>query len=153
MRASVLSLVLVSAAVAALDGQGAPTQASLELAHQTLTSALTSGSPALLEPMLHPRGLGFFRNSENIAQLGGDLSSGTAIPAVLADLSRFAAADYDTVYRVVGTTGVVCMATSLRPKKGEKGQPRYIRSTWMYVHVDGTWRLLSWHSSDVPLKK
>jgi len=153
-RASALCVVLVCAAVAVPGGQGDATEQALKLAHQTLMSAITSGNPAIVMPILHQNGLGFFRDSQNIARLGGGLAAKEAIPTVLADLGRFTASEYEAVYRVAGTTGVVCMATGLNPKKGEfGGQPRYIRSTWVYAHLDGTWRLLSWHTSDIPLKK
>jgi len=152
-RVLVLCVIAVSASVPTLVAQSVPTEDSLKLAHQTLMSAITSGNPAMLEPILHRNGVGFFRDSQMIVQLGGGYGAQEAIPSVLADLGRFTMSAYDTVYRVTATTGVVCMATTLQPKKGEKGQPRYIRSTWIYANLDGAWRLLSWHSSDIPLKK
>jgi len=152
-RVLVLSVIAVSASVPALRAQNAPTEDSLKLAHQAVMSAITSGNPAMLEPVLHRNAIGFFRDGQMIAQVGGGYSTKDAVPAVLADLGRFSMTEYDAVYRVAATSGVVCMGTRFQPKKGEKGQPRYIRSTWVYANLDGAWRLLSWHSSDVPLKK
>lgn len=144
-------LIVVSASYPA--AQGKATEDSLKLAHQTMLSAITSGNPAMMESVLHRSGVGFFRDSQAIVQLGGSYSPKEAVPDVLADLGRFTMATYDAVYRVSGSTGVVCMAAFFQPKKGEQGPQRYIRSTWTYADVDGTWRLLSWHSSDIPLKK
>jgi hypothetical protein len=145
--------IVVSASAAVLTAQGAPAEERLKVTHQTLVSAITSGNPAMLESLLLRNGVGFFRDSQRIVQLGGSYGPKEAIPDVLTDLGRFTMATYDTVYRVAGTAGVVCMAMNFQPKKGEKGPPRYIRSTWMYAEVDGAWRLASWHSSDIPLKK
>jgi len=150
---SVACALVVLAAPSVLWAQDSPPEDRLKLTHQTLLSAISTGNPALLEPVLHQRGVGFFRDSQLIVQLGGGYGPKEAIPDVLADLGRFTMATYDTVYRVAGSTGVVSMAMVFQPKKGEKGPPRYIRSTWTYADVDGMWRLLSWHSSDIPLKK
>jgi hypothetical protein len=145
--------VVASASATLLVAQGGSSEERLKVTHQTLVSAITSGNPAMLESVIHRNGIGFFRDSQMVVQLGGSYGAKEAIPDVLADLGRFTMAAYDTVYRVAGPTGVVCMAMNFQPKKGEKGPPRYIRSTWVYADVDGAWRLVSWHSSDVPLKK
>ena len=145
--------IAVLASGSAAVAQGAPGEGRLKVTHQTLLAAITSGNPAMIESAIHRNGLGFHRESQMIVQLGGGYGPKEAIPDVLADLGRFTMAAYDTVYRVAGSTGVVCMAMNFQPKKGEKGSPRYIRSTWVYADVDGAWRLLSWHSSDIPLKK
>jgi len=152
-RLLVACAIAVSASASAVVAQGVSVEDRLKLTHQTLVSAITSGNPAMLEAVIHRNGVGFFRDSQMIVQLGGGYGPKEAIPDVLADLGRFTMATYDTAYRVAGSTGVVCMAMNFQPKKGEKGPPRYIRSTWVYADVDGAWRLLSWHSSDIPLKK
>jgi hypothetical protein len=136
-----------------LFAQNVSPEDRLKQTHQIMLSAITTGNPAMLDAVLHRNGVGFFRDSQMIAQLGGSYGPKEAIPNVLADLSRFTVAPYDAVYRVAGSTGVVCMAMRFQPKKGEKGSPMYIRSTWTYADVDGAWRLLSWHTSNVPLKK
>ncbi len=148
-----LCVIVVLAFVPALVAQSGPTEDSLKLAHQTLMSAITSGNPAMLEGFLHQSGLGFFKDSQMIVQFGGGSSAKEGIPAVLADLGRFTMSNLDAVYRVAGDTGVVCMATTMQPKKGEKGPPRYLRSTWVYANLGGTWKLVSWHTSDIPLAK
>jgi hypothetical protein len=142
--------VLLTWSTAGAQGTG---EVGLKLTHQTLVSAISSGNPGMLEPIVHRNGLGFYRDSQTIVQLGGSYGSKEAIPDVLADLGRFTIAAYDAVYRVAGSTGVVCMAMNFQPKKGEKGPPRYVRSTWVYAEIEGNWRLISWHSSDIPLKK
>ena len=147
------TMIALTTTASALLAQGTSAEDRLKVTHQTLVSAITSGNPAMLEAVLHRNGVGFFRDSQMIVQLGGSYGPKEAIPDVLADVGRFTMAAYDTVYRVAGSTGVVCMAMNFQPKKGEKGTPRFIRSTWMYAEVDGAWRLLSWHSSDIPLKK
>ena len=152
-RLLVACAIAVSASASAVVAQGVSVEDRLKLTHQTSVSAITSGNPAMLEAVIHRNGVGFFRDSQTIVQLGGRYGPKEAIPDVLADLGRFTMATYDTAYRVAGSTGVVCMAMNFQPKKGEKGPPRYIRSTWVYADVDGAWRLLSWHSSDIPLKK
>lgn len=133
--------------------QSGPTEDSLKLAHQTLASGIASGNPAMVVPILHRSGVGFYRDSQLIVRLGGSYGPEEAIPTVLADLGRFMSATYETVFRVAGTTGVVCSASNLQPKKGENVPPRFIRGTWTYAFIDGAWRLLAWHSSDIPLKK
>ncbi len=152
-RVPLISAIAVVVAAAMPTAQSAPTEDSLKLTHRTLMSAITSGNPAMLEPVLHRNGTGFYRDSQMIVQFGSGYSAKDAIPSVLEDLGRFTSTAYETVYRMVGTTGVVCMATNFLPKKGEAAQPRYVRSTWTYAFVDGAWRLLSWHTSDIPLKK
>ena len=149
----VLCVVMVFVPARTLRAQGAPTEDSLKLAHQTLMSAISSGNPAMMKPVLHRNGVGFLRDSQMIVQLGGSFGPEEAIPLVLADLGRFSSATYESVFRVVGTTGVVCVAINFQPKKGEKAPPRFVRGTWTYAYLDGAWRLLSWHSSDIPLKK
>lgn len=151
-----LQLLLVVAFVATpatIPAQSGSPEASLKLAHKTLVAAINSGNPSMLEPALYRNGVGFFKDSQMIVQLGGGYGASEAIPAVLEDLGRFSMEAYEEVYRVVESTGVVCMATTLEPKKGAKGQPRFIRSTWIYANLNGTWRLVAWHSSDIPLKK
>jgi len=151
-RASAACVILLAVLAAPLGAQTTtPTEDSLKVAHQTVMSAITSGNPAMLVPMLDRSGVGFFRDSQAIVTFGAGYGPQEAIPSVLTDLAQFSVAEYDAVYRVVGATGVVCMAAQMQPKKGQKA--RYVRSTWVYASLDGTWRLLSWHTSDAPLKK
>jgi hypothetical protein len=152
-RVLLLLAMAVLASELTVSAQSPATEDGLKLAHQTLVAAITSGNPALVEPVLVRNGLGFFKDSQMIVQLDSVFSAQEAIPSVLSDLGRFTMSAYDAAYRVAGMTGVVCMATILKPNKGEQGPPRYIRSTFVYTLLDGTWRLMSWHSSDIPLKK
>ena len=152
-RLLIACAITVSTSASTIVAQDVSVEDRLKLTHQTLMSAITSGNPAMVEAVIHRNGVGFFRDSQMIVQVGGSYGPKEAIPDVLAALGRFTMAAYDTAYQVAGSTGVVCMAMNFQPKKGEKGPPRYIRSTWVYADVDGAWRLLSWHSSDIPLKK
>lgn len=149
----IVALVLAVMATPPAAAQMSAPEDGLKVVHRTLLSGISSGNPALVEPLLDQLGVGFFRESQMVVQLGGSYGRREAIPAVLADLSRFNMTTYETIYRVAGTTGVVCMAGRMEPRKGEKGGARYVRSTWVYTLIDGSWRLVSWHSSDVPLKK
>ncbi len=149
----VLWVIVVATCLAGAPAQSGATVDTLKITHGTLMAAVKSGNPAMLEPILHSNALGFFRDSQMIVQFGSGYSPKDAIPAVLTDLARFTPANYDTVYRVASDTGVVCMATALQPQAGQRTQARYIRSTWIYADVGGTWKLLSWHTSDIPLAK
>jgi len=149
------ALALVAALVAAplLSAQSAPTEQSLKTTHDALAAALKSGNLTMAQGLIHPQALGFYRDSQMLVQLRAGYGPADALPSVLADLGRFDIIPYDTGYRVIGNTGVVCMSTNLQAKKWEKAQDRFIRATYVYVNVNGNWKLLSWHGSDVPLKK
>ncbi len=152
-RMFALTLVAALASVPVLSAQSAVTEQSLKTAHEALMAALKSGNLAMAQGLIHPRALGFYKDSQMLVQLRSDYRAADALPAVLADLGRFAIVAYDTSYRAIGNTGVVCMATNMQANRGEKAKDRFIRSTYVYVNADGNWRLLSWHSSDIPLKK
>jgi len=57
----------------------------------------------------------------------------------------------DVDFRVVGSTGVVwgLAQTMLEPEKG-KSVVQSLRVSATFVEVDGTWKLMSWHSSLPP---
>jgi len=128
-------------------------EASLKTAHEALIAGVKTANLTLLQAMIHPNGLGFFRESQRPAQLGSGSSAADVLPAVLADLGRFAAVPTQTIYRVVGQTGIVAMTSQLQAQKGSKEQDRYSRGTYVYVVEGGNWKLLSWHGSDSPLVK
>jgi hypothetical protein len=148
----ILFIVVITVSVGFGHAQSGPNQESLKLAHEAMISGMTSGNMSLLQAMIHPRALGFFRESEFPAQIRGDYTTADALPSVITELGRFVAIPTtNTVYRVVGPAGIVCMASALEPKKGEKQMPRYLRGTYVYVFEDGKWKLISWHGSDTPL--
>jgi hypothetical protein len=149
----ILTVILALGLTPLMNAQSQSGETALKMAHEFLMNAVKSGNLTTLEAIIHPRALGFFRQSQSVVQLRSEYSATDALPAVLNDLSRFMTVPTDIVYRVVGNTGVVCMSAILTPKQGDKGLTRYLRSTWIYVNVDGNWKLMSWHSSDVPLAK
>ena len=107
----------------------------------------------MAQALIHPQAVGFFRTSERVVQLTTSYGPADALPAVIADLGQFIVVPHDTSYRIVGNTGIVSMANILAPaKKGERIKERSTRSTYVYTSVDGNWKLLSWHTSDTPLK-
>jgi hypothetical protein len=150
--AFVTATALIVCLGGSLQGQSAD-ERSLQVTHETLVSGVKSGNVVMVQALIHPRALGFFRDSTRLVQLGGEYSAADAVPTLLADLGRFVATPTETVYRVVGTTGVVLMSTTFRAKKGEKEPDRYVRATYVYLPDGANWKLMSWHTSDVPLVK
>ena len=153
IRMLTLSLIIALATAPFLSAQSAATEQSLKATHESLMAAIKSGNLTIAQALIHPRALGFFRESQMIVELRPSYSAADVLPSVLADLGRFIAIPYAVTYRVIGNTGVVGISNSLQAKKWEKTSDRFTRSTLVYVNVSGNWRLLSWHSSDVPLKK
>ncbi len=148
--------MVAAGSIAPGNAQGGPNEQSLKTAHETMISSMKTANMTVLQAMIHPHALGFFRDSQFPVQIRTDYTAADAIPDVIADLGRFVALPTDTVYRVVGQVGVVCMTAALQPKKSEKQKdekllPRYLRGTYVYVSDGGNWRLVSWHGSDTPL--
>jgi hypothetical protein len=112
-----------------------------------------TGNLTLLQAMIHPRALGFFRESVNSVQLGSNYGPAEALPAVLSDIGAFVTVPTDTVYRVLGQVGVVLMTANLQAPKDSKQPNRSSRATYVCIEDGGNWKLLSWHGSDMPLKK
>jgi hypothetical protein len=108
-----------------------------------------SGNLTLLEGLIHRSALGFFQESQMLVQLRTGFGPREALGPVVADISSFVTTPYQTEYRVVGDTGVACISAAV---KDIKGVTNYLSVTYVYVWADGNWRLLSWHSSRVPLK-
>ena len=150
----ILIMILALASTSLLSAQIQQSgEATLEITHELLTNALKSGNLATLSAVIHPRALGFYWQSQSVVQLRGEYSATDALPSVLDDLSKFTTIPTETVYRAIGNTGIVCMSATLTSKQGNKNLTRYLRSTWVYINADGNWKLLSWHSSEVPLTK
>ncbi len=148
-----LAIAVSLSSVPMLGVQTGSGEASLKAAHQLMVQAVNSGNVALLGNVVHPRALGFFRDGQMLVQLRSDYTTTDVVPAVVADLSRFSATPYDTVFRAIGDVGVVCMTAIMKANAWEKVPDRYVRSTYVYANVDGAWKLLSWHTSDIPLAK
>jgi hypothetical protein len=149
-----LVLALALATSPALSAQA--TEAAVKTAHEALVSAVKSGNLTMAGALIHPQALGFYRESVRLVQLNTSYRAADALPTVLADLGQFVIVPHDTTYRVVGSTAIVSMATSMQANaeaKKDRVKDRSIRSTYVYVAVDGNWKLLSWHTSDTPLVK
>ena len=153
IRALVFAVAVTFAVMPGLSTQSGATEENLRITHESLFGAIKSGNLTMAQALIHPRALGFYRDSQRIVELRPDYGAAEALPSVLADIGRFSAVVYDASYRIVGDTGIVCMANSLQPKKWEKVKARSIRSTYVYINADGNWKLLSWHTSDIPLNK
>lgn len=152
-RMWVLAVVALIGSSVLMRTQARMDEQSLKVAHETLFGGVKTGNLALLQTMIHSRGLGFFRESVRPAQLGAGYGAGDALPAVLADLGRFQSIPTQTVYRVVGQVGVVAMTAQLQAQKGSDQQDRFSRATYVYIVDGANWKLLSWHGSDTPQKK
>lgn len=149
----ILAIMIAAASIAPGHAQNALGEESLKAAHETMINAMTTANLVVLQAMIHPRALGFFRESQSPAEIRSEFTAADALPSVVADLGRFAAVPTRAVYRVVGQVGVVCMTSALQPKKGEKQAPRYQRGTYIFISEGGNWKILSWHGSDSPLTK
>jgi hypothetical protein len=149
----ILMGILALGSIPLLSAQTESAETTLQMTHEFLTNALKSGNLASVAAVFHPSALGFYWQSQSVVQLSREYSATDALPAVLDDLGRFTAFAPATVYRVFGNTGIVCMSATLTPIKGDKKLTRYLRSTWVYININGNWKLASWHSSEVPLAK
>ena len=155
--APVLALAVILASTSPLAGQSQATEQTLKVAHESLMAAIKSGNLAMAQGLIHAKALGFYRASERAVELSSSYTAANALPTVLADLGRFGIVPFDATYRALGSTGIVLMSTNLQVTKEAKEKEkdiksRYLRSTYVYVAVDGNWKLLSWHTSDTPLK-
>jgi hypothetical protein len=148
---ALISLFTLTLAIPMAPAQTGATEQSLRTAHETLMGALKSGNLVMVQALIHPQALGFFRDGQRLAQLGGSYGAAEALPAVLTDLGQFQVVPYEATYRVSESTGIVCLSASMQAK--EKSKSRVIRATYVYVVTGGNWKLLSWHTSDVPLQK
>ena len=157
MTAIVLAMVTTMVLCRGAAAQPVSPEESLRVTHETVSTAVVQGNLAFLRALIDPRALGFFYDSQMIVELGASFGPGEALTPVLADLSRFTSTPTATTYRVVGDTGIACMTATKalnRDEKAKKGEPTlaYLRLTYVYVRVGDAWKLLSWHSSQTPLK-
>jgi SnoaL-like protein len=154
VKAGSLALVMALATASVLSAQSA--EQAVRTTHETLVAAVKSGNLTMAQALIHPQAIGFYRASVRLVELSTKYNAAAALPDVLADLGQFVIVPYDSNYRVIGNTAVVSMATSMQATaeaKQDRVKNRSIRSTFVYVMVDGNWKLLSWHTSDTPLVK
>jgi hypothetical protein len=135
----------------------AASEDELKITHKMLGDAARTGNFDLLVPMIHPQALGFMRKSQMVVQLRSGYGVNEMLPPLIVDLSRFLVTPYETIYRVIGETGIVCMTINAKPiavdpKTKKKGEERYSRATYVYSKTDSGWKLISWHTSETPLK-
>jgi hypothetical protein len=151
---SMAAVVVVLGGAAAAQAQTGPDETSLKLAHETMIKAVTTGTLAVAQGMIHPRASGFFRNSLQLVQLGSGVTANDILSTLFADLGTFASiSTTDTGYRAFGPMGVVNMTAFQKRKPSEKGPDRHARGTYTYFFENGNWKLVSWHGSDAPVKK
>jgi hypothetical protein len=152
-RVSVLALVAIIATAPVVRAQGRPDDASLRLVHETMIKSITAGNLAVVQGIIHPQALGFFRDSQKPVRLGSDLSPADILATLIADLGHFTSTPTDSGYRVLGNVGIVYMTTYQERKSNERGSDRFVRGTYIYLWDNNGWKLVSWHGSDTPLKK
>jgi hypothetical protein len=148
----VLAIVVVVGSGALARAQGSPDEQSLKVAHETVIGSVSTANLTVLQAMIHPRGSGFFKESQQLVQLGAGATAADILPTLITDLGRFVTVPTDTSYNVIGLVGVVNLTAVLQAKKGERQPDRFVRGTYIYVSEGGNWKLVAWHGSDTPLQ-
>jgi hypothetical protein len=149
----ILTIVITIGSVALGNAQSGPSEQSLQTTHETMINNVKTANLVILQAMIHPRALGFFRESQSPAQIQSGYTAADALPTIITDVGKFIAIPTQTVYRVVGQVGIVCMTALMEAKKNEKQSSRFLRGTYVYIWENGNWKLLSWHGSDTPPAK
>ena len=139
-------------ATASAAGQTISAEDSLKATHEALMQAVTAANADRVSTLIHPQALGFFRMSQQVAELEGGESRRAIVEALLRDLGELTTSQQSltTRIRVIGETGIVTQ-TLRREATGKKKVVRYLRSTGVYVRSADGWRLISWHTSDSPM--
>jgi hypothetical protein len=152
MKSITLALVLATTLVcgSVSDAQTVSAEDSLKATHELLMQAVTTANVAMVGNIVHPQAFGFFRQSMRLAELKPGVTITDILTPILADLSAFKLTRYDTIVRAMGDTGIVTLATIA---ESSKKSDRYLRSTYVYIRTEGNWKLLTWHTSDAPVKK
>jgi ketosteroid isomerase-like protein len=151
----VLASAVVVGAAASIAGQTLSPEDSLKATHETLMQAVAAANVDRVAAIVHPKGLGFFRASQQVAELQGSANFASLVQGLLKDLGEFTASQVSlsTTIRVVGDTGIVTQ-TSIRDSiVNKKKVERHLRTTGVYVRTTDGWKLMSWHTSDTPLEK
>ena len=155
IRAWVLASAVVLGVIASAAGQTLSPEDSLKATHETLMQAVAAANVERVAALVHPKGLGFFRASQQVAEIQGSGNLASLVQGLLKDLGEFTASQQSlsTTVRVVGDTGIVTQ-TSLRDSiVNKKKVVRHLRTTGVYVRSADGWKLMSWHTSDTPLEK
>jgi hypothetical protein len=149
-----MTTVLAVSAAASTAGQALSAEDSLRATHQTLMEAVVGANAQRVSGLIHAESLGFFRESQRVADLKGGGKLSAMVEGLLGDLGEFTSnVSLSTTLRLVGDTGIVTQ-TSMREQVVEKKKVvRYLRSTAVYVRSNDSWKLISWHTSDTPLVK
>ena len=158
MKRYFLAIVTIAVLLTPTGTVNATDEDQLKATHTVFLEGAKTGNLDLLAALIHPQALGFMRESQSVVQLKPTYGALELLPPLLADLSRFMLTPYEKVYRVIGDTGIVCSITRATPvandpKTKKKGSERFNRATYFYTKVEGGWKLLSWHTSEVPLRK
>ena len=140
-------------ATASAAGQTLSAEDSLKATHEALMQAVTAANADRVAALIHPRALGFFRMSQQVAELEGGESRRAIVETLLRDLGEFTTSQQSltTRLRVTGETGIVTQTLRREAATGKKKVVRYLRSTGVYVRSADGWRLMSWHTSDAPM--
>jgi ketosteroid isomerase-like protein len=151
----VLAATVALGAAASISGQTLSAEDSLKATHETLMKAVAAANAERVSALIHPRALGFFRMSQQVAELQGGSSLQVLVETLLRDLGEFTASQQSltTRLRVVGDTGIVTQTLMREAVVDGRKVVRYLRTTAVYVRSPDGWRLMSWHTSDAPLKK
>lgn len=152
-RVRVLALITVIAVVPVVRAHGRPDEASLKLAHETVIKSVTAGNLAVVQGFIHPQALGFFRDSQQPVRLGSGVTAADILPTLIADLGHFISTPTNTGYRIFGNVGIAYMTSFQERKSNERGPDRFVRGTYVYFWENDSWKLVSWHGSDTPVKK
>jgi hypothetical protein len=152
MRAKVvcLSAAVLLAGVSTAQAQGLSREESLKGTHTLLMQAVKSANVAMITSIVHPQAIGFFRESQRPVELKPGVAVGDVVPAILTDLSFFTLTQYETTIRQFGDMGLVVLTSYA---DSSKKADRFLRSTYVYVMAGDAWKLLSWHTSDTPVKR
>jgi len=150
----VLTAALALTAAASTSGQTLSAEDSLKATHQALMEAVIAANTQRVAALVHPQALGFFRTSQRLADLRGGGTLSGMVEGLLRDLGEFTSnVSLSTTLRLVGDTGIVTQ-TSMREQVVEKKKVVHsLRTTAVYVRSGDGWKLLSWHTSDIPLAK
>jgi len=151
MKTMVLALSLLTALAggSAASAQTMSADDSLKATHELLMQAVKSANVAMITTVVHPQAFGFFRESQRIAELKTGVGVADIAAPILNDLSFFTLSRVDTQIRRLGDIGIVAVSTIAESKKKSD---RNLRSTYVYVRTGDTWKLWSWHTSDLPKK-
>ena len=155
-RSAILTIgVFLLTAVIPAAAQSLSAEDALKVAHATLMKAVTGADVQRVAVMIHPKAIGFFRASQHAVLLEGGTDRIAIVKGILDDLGQFTTAQssLDVTLRVVGETGVVTQTAVQQMVVSKKKVTAYLRTTAVYIRDADGWKLLSWHTSDIPLKK